>query len=336
MPLSDTSETTDRAARGAPPASPGGFASLLDVDAKAGDAPHGPASRRAIFLIVGATLCFSVLDSMIKYLSQTYPVTLLVWARYFVQALALAVWLGPQVGLRIVRTDNLTSQLFRGTVLLASSLCFMSALKVMPLAEVTALNYSTPAVVTILAVVFLDERMTPVRVAFVGAGLVGMLLIVRPGSGLFQGVALFALGAAWFYAMFQVVTRKIANEDWRTLMFYPALVGTLAMSFVVPFLDWPDAVRWQDVAMIVAGGLIATFGHFLFLRAFQTASASAVTPFTYMQLVWATLIGWIVFGTFPDFWTLVGMAVITGSGLLIMYHEQRKAKAALAAPTVVE
>jgi drug/metabolite transporter (DMT)-like permease len=253
-----------------------------------------------------------------------------------VQALALLVWLAPQVGTGLLRTGNLTSQLFRGTVLLASSLCFMSALKVMPLAEVTALNYSTPALVTILAVVLLDEKMTPARVGFVAAGLLGMLLIVRPGSSLFQGAALFALGAAWFYAMFQIVTRKIANEDWRVLMFYPALIGTVAMSLVVPFIDWPEAVHWQDVAMIVVGGLIATFGHFLFLRAFQAASASSITPYTYMQLVWATLIGWIVFGSFPDFWTLVGMTIIAGSGLLIMYYEQRKARAALPAPTVVE
>ena len=293
-------------------------------------------ARRAVGLVLGATLCFSVLDAIIKHLSQIYPVTLLVWARYAVQAIVLVAWLAPQVGRGILRTRFLTSQIFRGTVLLASSLCFMSALKVLPLAEVTALNYSTPALVTILAVVLLDEKMTPARVGFVVAGLLGMLLIVRPGTSLFQGVALFALGAAWFYAMFQIVTRKIAGEDWRTLMFYPALIGTVAMSLVVPFVDWPESVEWEHVAMIVAGGMIATFGHFLFLRAFQTASASAVTPYTYMQLVWATVIGWIVFGSFPDFWTLVGMAVIAGSGLLIMYYEQRKARDTLAAPTAVE
>jgi drug/metabolite transporter (DMT)-like permease len=301
-----------------------------------GDAAPVHVARRAVMLVIGATLCFAVLDSIIKYLSQSYPVPLLVWARYFVQAIVLVAWLAPQVGRRLLHTENLTSQLFRGVILLASSLCFMSALKVLPLAEATALNYSTPALVTIMAVVFLDEKMTPVRVAFVGAGLLGMLLIVRPGSGLFQGAALFALGAAWFYATFQVVTRKLAGEDWRTLMFYPAIVGTIAMTGVAPFIDWPAVVRWQDVALIVIGGLIATFGHFLFLRAFQVASASAVTPFTYMQLVWATLIGWIGFGSFPDFFTLVGMAIITGSGLLIMYHEQRKARAAVPAPTAVD
>lgn len=310
--------------------------SVVEPSVTAAGAAHPQVARRAVLMVIGATLCFSILDMVIKHLSQTYPVTLLVWARYCVQGIALLIWLGPSTGTKLFRTPNLTSQLFRGTVLLASSLCFISALKVMPLAEATALNYSTPALVTILAVVLLDERMTPARVGFVVAGLFGMLLIVRPGSSLFQGAALFALGAAWFYAMFQIVTRKIANEDWRTLMFYPAAIGSVAMSFVVPFVDWPDAIRWQDVALIVVGGVIVTFGHFLFLRAFQTASASSLTPFTYVQLVWATLIGWIVFGSFPDLPTLLGMAVIAGSGLLIMLYEQRRARVAVPAPTAVD
>jgi drug/metabolite transporter (DMT)-like permease len=295
---------------------------------------HVPLS--AVMLICVATLCFAALDSLVKYLSQRYPVPILVWARWSVQALALVVWLAPQVGSRLLRTHKLTAQLVRGMILLASSLCFVTALKTLPLAEATALNYSTPVLVTIMAVVFLDEPMTRLRVAFVLAGLAGMLLIVRPGGELFQGAALLAMGAAAFYATFQILTRKLAGEDWRTLLFYPALCATVTLSFVVPFLEWPAQVEGRHVAMLVGGGLLGTFGHFLFLRAFQRASASAITPFTYMQLVWATLIGWAVFGTFPDFWTLVGMAVITGSGLVITLREQRKARAAAAQPTVVE
>jgi drug/metabolite transporter (DMT)-like permease len=290
--------------------------------------------RTAALLICGATLCFASLDTVTKYLSQRYPVPLLVWARWSVQALAILIWLGPQVGKGLVRTRNLTSQLFRGAILIGSSLCFTGALKELPLAEATALNYSTPVLVTILAVVFLDERMTRMRVAFVIAGFVGMLLIVRPGTDLFQSGALLALGAAWFYGMFQIVTRKLADEDWRTLLFYPALCGSVMMSAFVPFIDWPQTIRPIDALMILVGGVVGTFGHFLFLLAFQRASASAVTPFTYMQLVWATLIGWIVFGMFPDAGTLLGMAVITGSGALITLHEQRKARLAGVATTV--
>ncbi len=281
----------------------------------------------AVLLVCGATLCFTLLDTLTKYLAQRLPVPLLVWARWTVQAIAVLVWLAPQVRFGLVRTRKLTAQLFRGVVLISSSLCFTAALKEMPLAEVTALNYTTPVLVTILAVVFLDERMTPVRVGFVVAGFVGMLLVVRPGSEMFQGVALFALGSAWFYAMFQITTRKLADEDWRTLLFFPALIGTVLMSFLLPFLDWPEAIRWQDAVLIVVGGLLGSFGHFLFQRAFQHAQASAVTPFTYMQLVWSTLIGWIAFQSFPDAWTLAGMAIITGSGLLIALHEQRKSRA---------
>lgn len=278
----------------------------------------------AVLLICGATLCFASLDTVAKYLSQRYPVSMLVWARWTVQALAILIWLGPQFGTGLVRTRNLTSQLFRGAILIGSSLCFTGALKELPLAEATALNYSTPVLVTILAVVFLDERMTRVRVAFVIAGFVGMVLIVRPGSDLFQSGALLALGAAWFYAMFQIVTRKLANEDWRVLLFYPALCGTVLMSAFVPFIDWPEKILVTDALMIVVAGLVGTFGHYLFLLAFQRASASAVTPFTYMQLVWAMLIGWIVFGEFPDGWALAGMLVIAGSGLVMAVYERQR------------
>lgn len=303
----------------------------------AADVGRGQVPPNAIVLVCVATLCFATLDAMIKHLSQTYPVALLMWARWTLQTLVILVWLAPQVGLGLLRTDNLTSQLFRSAILVASSLCFMSALKILPLAEATALNYSTPALVAIMAVVFLDERMTPMRVGFVVAGLVGMLLIVRPGSSLFQGAALYAIGSAWFYAMFQVVTRKLAHEDWRVLLFYPAFIGSLALSMTVPFIDWPETIPWEHAVMILLTGLIGTLGHYLFLRAFQLASASSITPFTYMQLVWATLIGLAAFRTFPDFWTLVGMAVIAGSGLLITLHERRRARATnVSAPTVVD
>lgn len=290
-------------------------------------------------LVCGATMCFVLVDSLFKYLTQSVPIALLVWARWTVQAVAVSLWLVPRVGFRaMVRTRKLTAQLFRGAVLIGSSLCFVSALKVMPLAEATALNYTTPVLVTILAVVFLDENMTRVRVGFVLAGMAGMLLVVRPGGELFQGDALLALGSAWFYAMFQITTRKLADEPGQTLLFYPALVGAVAMTCLLPFLDWQSAtVRWQEALMIVGGGLLASFGHYLFQRAFQHAPASAITPFTYMQLVWSTLVGWIVFAWFPDAWTLAGMAIITGSGLFIALHEQRKVRSAAAAqPTVVD
>jgi drug/metabolite transporter (DMT)-like permease len=297
---------------------------------------HAHVPTSAIVLITASVLCFSALDAVVKFLTQRYPIPLLVWARYGVQALVMGLWLLPQMGAGLVRTRRLGLQLIRGAILPFSSLCFFTALKYLPLAGATAINYSTPVLVIVLAVVFLGERMTHSRVALVIAGIAGMFLIVRPGSQMFQGAALLALGAAMFYGTFQILTRKLASEDSRVLLFYPAIVGTLMMTAALPLYAVKVEISAADALFIVATGLLGTLGHFLFILAFQRAPASALTPFTYTQLVWATLIGWIAFGNFPDIWTLAGMAVIAGSGLLIALHERRRARDMLREPTAVD
>lgn len=297
---------------------------------------HAHVPFSAILLISGSVLCFSTLDAVIKVLTQRYPVPFLVWARYGIQALAMLVWLLPQMGTSLFRTPRLGLQIIRGAILPLSSLCFFSALRYLPLAEATAINYSTPVLVMILAVIFLGERMTRPRVALMMAGIAGMFLIVRPGSEVFQGAALLGLGAAVFYGTYQIMTRKLAAEDPRVTLFYPAIVGTLMITAMLPWRGIDIDMPWFDLALVATTGLLGTLGHFLFILAFQRAPATALTPFTYMQLVWATLIGWVAFGSFPDAWTLAGMAVIGGSGLLITLHERQRAKGAPQEPTAVD
>jgi len=298
--------------------------------------PHTHVPLSAILMITGAVLCFTVLDSIVKFLSQRHPIPVLVWARYSVQAIALAIWLLPRMGAALVRTRRLGLQLARAAVLPASSLCFFTSLKYLPLAEATAINYSTPVLVVILAVVFLHERMTHARIALVIAGVAGMFLIVRPGSAMFQGAALLSLGAAGFYGTFQILTRKLATEDSRVLLFFPAIVGALLMTAIVPWYGVGIDAPWTDYALIVVAGLVGTLGHFVLILAFQRGPASALTPYTYVHLVWATLAGWLVFGSFPDAWTLAGMAVIAGSGLLIALHERRRARGVVPEPAGVD
>jgi drug/metabolite transporter (DMT)-like permease len=298
--------------------------------------PHTHVPLSAILMISGAVLCFTMLDTTIKVLAQRHPIPVLVWARYGVQTIAMMIWLLPKMGAAVVRTDRLRLHLVRAAILPASSLCFFTSLKYLPLAEATAINYSTPVLVVILAVIFLKERMTQPRIALVIAGVAGMFLIVRPGSAMFQGAALLSLGAAGFYGTFQILTRKLASEDSRVLLFYPSIVGTVMMTAVMPWYGIGTDAPWTDFVLIVAGGLIGTLGHFLFILAFQRGPASALTPFTYVHLVWATLAGWLVFGGFPDAWTFAGMAVIAGSGFLIALHERRRARGAVQAPTAVD
>jgi drug/metabolite transporter (DMT)-like permease len=276
-----------------------------------------------VLLICLSVLCFAGVDSIVKILAQQYPIPLLAWARWGLQCLVLLIWWGPQMGKAILRTPKPLLQGMRCIALLCSTLCFYTSLKYLPLAEATAINYSTPVIVLMMAAWFLHERLSRVRIAFVLAGLAGMLLIVRPGTALFQGAALLALASAIFYSTFQVLTRRLAHEDMRVMMFLPALVATVVMSLVLPWIDWPDTMPWTDIAMLVAAALLGTGGHLLFLLASQRAAISSLTPYTYLQLVFATLIGWTLFGDFPDAWTIAGMAVIAGTGLLITLQERR-------------
>jgi drug/metabolite transporter (DMT)-like permease len=298
--------------------------------------PQTHVPLQAVLLIAGAVLCFSLLDGIIKLLTQRYPVPLLVWARYGVQAVAMVLWLAPSMGANLLRTRRLPMQVARSVILVGSSMLFFNALRFLPLAEATALSYLAPMLVVLLSALLLRERLTWVRMALVGAGIAGMLLIVRPGTEVFRGGALLVLGSASLYAVFQILTRKLAGEDIRVTLFYPAIVGTALMTVALPWVATDAALSWADAGLIVVAGLFGTVGHFMFIRAFQHAPASALTPFTYLQLVWATLFGWAVFGRFPDGYTLVGMAVITGSGLAVALHERRLGKRVFEEPPAID
>jgi drug/metabolite transporter (DMT)-like permease len=240
------------------------------------------------------------------------------------------------MGVRMVHTRQLKMQLLRGVLLISSSAFFFLSLRFLPLAEATALNYLTPTLVIVIAIAFLGERLTFARGAFVVAGLLGMLMIVQPGADIFKGAAVFALGSATCYALYQVTTRMLAGEDPRVTLFYPALVGACIMTLIWPWFGSRIDVAWVDVALMLCLGVLGTIGHFLLILAFQRAPASALTPFTYVHLVFATTIGWLVFGDLPDSLTFAGMALIAGSGLWLTWHERRKALIAAPEPTAVD
>ena len=297
---------------------------------------HAQIPLSAILLIVVASACFTMVDVSVKLLSQRYPVPLLVWARWGVQALILLAVLAPKRRAAIVRTTRLRLHLVRSVVLVASSLCYFLALRFLPLAEATALNYTAPILVTLMAGWVLDEPLTRRRWAFVIAGFIGMLLIVRPGTSVLAPAALLALAAAALYAIFQIMTRQLAGEDLMVLLIYPSIIGTLLLSAAVPFVPSAGWYPTSDIAAFVGIGILGTLGHLLFIQAFQRASASAIAPFTYMQLVWSTVAGWLVFGTFPDAWTLSGIVVIAGSGVVLMWYERWRASLPQSAPAAID
>lgn len=283
---------------------------------------------RAILTLLAALLLFALLDATGKHLAQTYPIPMLVWARYALHLIFMIVVLSPRLGKRLYHTTRPLLQIVRASCLLGMTLLLMAAFKRMPLAETTAILFTTPLLVTLLAGPLLGERITPVRWVAVLTGFVGVLLVARPGGALTLEGAAFAACGAVLFAFYQLLTRRLAPTDHPvTMLFYTALVGAVVMSATLPW-QWggplPDAF---DALLIALLGVYGAVGHFLLTRAFHAAPASTLAPVMYVQLGWAALIGWVAFGDLPDGMTWLGIVVIVAAGVLIA-SDGRRARSA--------
>lgn len=278
-------------------------------------AAHRPI-RRGILMMLAGTMTFALLDTLSKLLVKTYPAPMVVWARYAVPLLLMALVVGPRLGRGLVHSHDYQRQAARGILLTGATLAMVFALRVMPLAEAQAISFVHPLLLTLLAVWLLGEKVRGVGWFAVGLGFLGMLVIVRPGGAVFTPEALLPLANALCYALYQLVTRQVAHRD-GTLpsLFFVLLVGSLVMTAVLPF-NWRTPDPW-GVAGLLGAGLLAGTGHLLIIKAFQAAPASVCAPFAYGQLVWVTLFGSLLFHELPDGVTLVGMLVVVASGLLV-------------------
>jgi drug/metabolite transporter (DMT)-like permease len=285
--------------------------------------PRYPHALRGIGLMVLAVSTFTCLDTTSKYLAQHYPVPAIVWARYLVHMLLMLAVLGPRMGMRLVQTTNLRLQIIRGVILTASSLVFLSALKLMPLAEAASIAFMTPIIIAVLAGRVLRERVEARTWVALAGGFVGVLLIVRPGGGLFTWAALLPLASALMMAFYQMLTSKLAGRDSAlTTLFYPALIGSALVPLVFPHQLALPTQAWH-AALFVLVGVLGGVGHFFLIQAHHYAPASMLSPFMYAQLLTALVLGWLVFGQLPDGVALAGMATICASGLLLILGHRR-------------
>jgi drug/metabolite transporter (DMT)-like permease len=280
---------------------------------------------RGIALFMLALMLFALLDATSKHLTATFAVPLLVWARYALHFVIMLVFVAPSMRLQLVRTDNLALQVVRALALVGTTGFAMMAFRSMPLAEATAVLFLSPLLVTLLAGPFLGERIGAGRWAAVVVGFAGVILIARPGGALTLAGVLWALAGAACYAAYQLLTRRLSHaEHPLTLLFYTALVGTAVMSLALPWFWFefsPSPLQWLQIASL---GFYGGVGHFILIRAFRLAPASTLTPFGYTQLIWAGLLGWLVFGHIPDAVSTAGMTVIAAAGLWLVFGERRR------------
>ena len=276
-----------------------------------------PATSRGVAMAILATIFYALVDSLSKYQAREYPVEMIVWARYAIPLILLLAVFLPRRGSGMLRTNYLGIQVVRGILLTAGTVFIVLALRVMPIAEAQAIFFIHPVLLTLLAVVFLREKVSGLGWMAVFVGFSGVLIIVRPGGGLFNGSALLPLGLALSFSTYQIFTRIVSGKE-KSLnsLFYVLLVGAIVMSCVLPFA-WV-APSLQGSMMFVLIGVISGLGHFSTIKALEFAPASMLAPFAYVQLLWVSLLGMLLFGDFPDAITLLGIIVVVAGGLLVI------------------
>ncbi len=272
--------------------------------------------------MLAATLLFTLSDTMAKYITQTVPAVELAAIRYGVFLLMAAIPL-LRPGHASLRSRRPGLQILRGTCVAGSAICFIIALHTLPIAEATAINFITPLVITALAVPVLGEVVRPQGWLAVLIGFGGMLIVVRPGAHGLQPAALLVLVCSVLWSVAMLATRRLAGVDRPGVtLFWSAASGFVLFIMALPFSLAP--MSWPLAGLCVALGVVATAGQWLAILAYRQARASALAPLSYAQLIWASVLGWLVFGQLPDRFVLLGACVIAGSGLYVVQLERKR------------
>ena len=266
----------------------------------------------------------TVVDAVCKIYTQDIPAVQLVWGYFLGMCLTIVVYFSVQrTGLkRLVTTEQPLLQCLRPLFLVLSISCLFAGLAHLPLAEAVVLGFMAPLFITALAFPLLGEVVSLHRWIAVLVGLVGVIIVVRPGGGLWHWAALLPLLGALFFSLFQLTTRRLTRtETTDTLLYYTGAGGLVWSSALVPFF-WvtPELVHWQ---VFIGTGILGAVAHLCLIQAFERAQASLLAPFNYSKLLWGILLGYLLFDQLPNLNTLAGCLLIIAAGLYIFSRESK-------------
>ncbi|MDP6788135.1 MAG: DMT family transporter [Rhodospirillales bacterium] len=278
---------------------------------------------RGALWITLANLCFTAMAGIIRHVSADVHPFEIAFFRAFFGLIFMAPWF-LRIGLSSLRSRRVGMHVCRSLFMLGAAMTWFTAISLMPIAEVTALSFTTPLFATLGAALFLAERVGLRRAAAIGVGFAGAMIILRPGIETLTMPALAALAAAAFSAAGMVVVKSLSRtESAATIVTYVGLLLT-PLSLVPALFVWstpsPGSLAW-----LAALGLVANLGHLSFARAMAAADASAVLPFDFLKLLFTATLGYLLFAEVPDVWTWIGAAVIFGATLYTARRESRAA-----------
>ncbi|MDR3440386.1 DMT family transporter [Telmatospirillum sp.] len=289
-------------------------------------APFRPARdnpRLGILLMIGSTVLFALLWTLVKILSDRYPIAEVSFFRSVLALIPVGVLITMHGGARLLRPHRLRAHVWRSVIGVTSMILGFLSYHLMPLADAVAISFTSPLMITALSVPLLGEKVGPYRWCAVVVGFGGVLMIVQPSGSVFNLGALSAIGAAVASAFAMVTIRQLNRTDPPlTIVFYFTLFSSIFTALPLPFV-WitPAAADWGWMALM---GLAGGFGQYLMTRAFGLASAAVISPLNYVSLLWASLFGWAIWNDIPTPHVFAGSAVVVASGLFILYREGRK------------
>ena len=295
--------------------SPDGQPPAIEVSS----AEAGRVSGRAMLMIVGAVGLFACADVFAKLLSQSNSAPQVAWVRY-AMLLLVAVLLARRKSATVLRPRRPGLQALRAAALLGSGVLFILGLSRLPVAEATAVSFVTPMLVTILSVLVLNETVRLRRWAALIVGLIGVLVVLRPGGGALQPAVLFPLGSAACGALMVILTRRIGGDDpVETTLLWSAGLGFVALSLSAPL--WIGPMPMSALGFAAGMGLCYAFGQYLLVKGYASGEASVLAPFSYAQVLFAAALGGWIFGDWPDQGSLIGIGLIVLSGVYLLSRE---------------
>lgn len=275
------------------------------------------------FMLIAASL-LPVMNGLVQLLSRSYPLEQIVWARITGQLLVMLAVMAPAAGLRVFATRRPRLQTARALCQLASTSIYFVAVSFVPLAKATAISFLAPFMTALIAWPLLGERPELRRVLAVAIAFAGVVVVIRPGGETFQPASLLILGSAAAYALYQVLTRKVAPFDRaETSALWSALPGGVLTTLALP-LFWTTPQGFGDAVAFLALGPLGAAAHYCIARALACGPAAVIAPFQYWQIVGSVLMGVAIGGLWPDGGTWIGAAIIVSAGVFLAVSEARR------------
>jgi len=285
-----------------------------------GQIPRRDQIPRGIMFMIGSTILFAGVNAVVKWEVARYPVGEVAFLRSAFGLIPLYLIILPRTGLAVLRTARLPAHVKRALSQFISQMAMFLAFGLMPLASAIAISFAAPLFTTLLSIVILKERVGPHRWSALAVGFLGVLLITHPGSGTFQlAVLLPLLNAVMISTVAIAIRRMSTTESTETLAIYQLTLITLFNACLLPF--GCEAPSWSDFGMIAFAGLGNGIAQYWWTKALHLAPPSAIVPFNYLSLVWATIIGFVVWGDVPTQGLVVGAVIVVASGLYILWRE---------------